>query len=169
MSTESPGAQLRHERKAGDIGWVLGKHGDYYSHQHGFDLSFEAAVAQILANFAGSFDANRERLWIAEDDGRRLGSIMLIHEGDEGSTPISRLRLFYVDDAARGTGLGSRLIRACLDFSRASGYGAVVLDTVRELAAARHLYVREGFELVRSFEHARWGPKVNEECWRLDF
>ena len=167
MSIDGP--RLRHQRRGGDIGWVLHTHGEYYTRHHGFGLNFESTVARILAEFSESCDERRERLWIAEDDERRLGSIMLIHEGDEGSTPISRLRLFYVDEAARGTGLGSRLIRACVDYSRACGYGAIVLDTVQQLTAARRLYQREGFRVVHSFEHATWGPKVDEEVWRLDF
>lgn len=160
---------LRHRPRPGDIGWVLRRHGDYYFEDHGFDTVFEAAVARILADFAENRDDRRERLWIAERDEQRLGSIMLIHEGDEDGTPISRLRLFYVDPGARGLGLGSTLIRTCLDFSRDCGYGAVVLDTVKSLGAARRLYEREGFRLTRSFPHAQWGPPVDEESWRLDF
>ena len=172
--TSDPQAiELRHHLKPGDIGWVLQCHGHYYFENHGFGLEFESIVSRILTDFATDHDEVRERLWIAEEpSGRRLGSVMLIHEPREdgkASQPWSRLRLFYVDPETQGRGIGNLLIRACLDFSRACGYGGVVLDTVRQLSAARYLYVREGFELVKTYSHNEWGPQVDEEVWRLTF
>lgn len=160
---------LRHDLIPGDIGWVLQSHAESYARDQGFDLKFEALVARILTDFALDHDAERERLWIAEQGGRRLGSIMLLHDGENDRGAVSRLRLFYVDAAGRGRGVGSRLIETCLGFARHLGYRSMVLDTVRELPAARRMYQRHGFRLLTSKPQREWSVDVNEETWRLDF
>jgi hypothetical protein len=56
-------------RVPGDMGWVVQSHGAFYAREYGFDSSFEGLVAEITAKFLASFDASRERCWIAEIEG----------------------------------------------------------------------------------------------------
>ena len=155
------------EHRSGDLGWVVYRHGVLYRQHPGFNEKFEALVASIVADFGERNNPRHDRLWIAEQGGEKVGSIMLVKERDD----ISRLRLFLVEPSARGLGLGRQLIDTCLAFSRSVGYRSVVLSTVRELAAARHLYQSYGFELVQhdTEPHRKWGPAVHNEEWRLDF
>ncbi len=155
------------EHRSGDFGWVVYRHGVLYRQFPGFNEKFEALVASILADFGERNNPRHDRLWIAEQGGEKVGSIMLVKEQGD----ISRLRLFLVEPSARGLGLGRQLIDTCLAFARSVGYRSVVLSTVRELAAARHLYQSYGFELFQHEDepHRKWGPPVHNEEWRLDF
>ncbi|MEM8932753.1 MAG: bifunctional helix-turn-helix transcriptional regulator/GNAT family N-acetyltransferase [Acidobacteriota bacterium] len=155
------------EHGPGDLGWVLRRHGELYTEVYGFDHRFEALVAKIVGDFAFDHDPRRERLWIAEDGGQPVGSIMLVAEGDE-PTDVARLRLFLVEAHARGRGVGSRLMETLLDFARRRGYRRIVLTTVSALDAARRLYERAGFTLTREVAHSDWSVSVVEEDWTLD-
>ncbi|MCG8459892.1 MAG: helix-turn-helix domain-containing GNAT family N-acetyltransferase [Holophagales bacterium] len=162
-SRERPKARIR-EHGPGDLGWMLQRHGELYRRHYEFDHRFEALVARIVLLFAEESDPARDRLWIAEADGERLGSIMHVHE--EGD--ISRLRAFLVEPRARGMGVGSDLLETCLDFSRRKGYRRMVLSTVSALDAARRLYERAGFVLTHEHDHADWSVPVTEQVWELD-
>lgn len=154
------------EHGPGDLGWVLERHGELYREIYGFDHVFEAMVAKILAAFALEHDERRERLWIADDGGRRLGSIMLVGEKQEPTT--ARLRLFLVEPHARGRGVGTQLVDTLLDFARRRGYRRMVLSTVDALHAARRIYERIGFRLTKSFPHRDWSVDVVEQEWLLE-
>lgn len=150
----------------GDLGWVAGRQGRLYADEYGFDASFEALVAEILVDFVRQHDPARERGWIAEreDTGDILGSVYCVRFSDE----VAKLRLLYVEPAARGTGLGSRLVTECIAFARAKGYRRMVLWTNDCLAAARHIYVRAGFTLVETEPHRSFGVDLVGENWALD-
>ncbi|MEO1085927.1 MAG: helix-turn-helix domain-containing GNAT family N-acetyltransferase [Acidobacteriota bacterium] len=154
------------EHGAGDLGWVLERHGELYREFYGFDHRFEALVGKILCDFGLDHDERRERLWIADQGGRRLGSIMLLTEGDDLST--ARLRLFLVEPHARGRGVGSALMYTLLDFARRRGYRSVVLSTVDALHAARKIYEKVGFRLLDSHPHRDWSVDVVEQEWLLE-
>ena len=73
---------VRHNLRAGDIGYLTYLHGVLYAEEQGWDHRFEALVADTLGEF-GKSDSSRERIWIVELDGtedsespciRRLGS-----------------------------------------------------------------------------------------------
>lgn len=132
---------------AGDLGWILMRHGEVYSRDHGWGLAFEALVARVIADFAESHDPKREHCWIGEIDGARAGSIMLVRVDDS----TAKLRLLLVEPIARGRGLGRALVRTCLSFAAAAGYSQVVLFTCSTLLSARKIYEAEGFQLVREF------------------
>src|SRR6202142_1808975 len=87
-----PQAILR-EPRPGDIGWIVQSHGALYASEYGFDASFEGLVAEITAKFLGSFDASRERCWIADIDGTQVGSVFLVRHSDD----VAKLRLLLVD------------------------------------------------------------------------
>ncbi len=149
--------------QVGDIGWVVERHGALYAAEYGFDARFEALVAQVAGAFLGQNDPARERCWIAERDGARLGSVFLVQADDEQA----KLRLLLVEPAARGLGIGKQLVAECVGFARASGYKRITLWTNDVLVVARAIYQKAGFRLVASKAHTMFGPSIVGEDWEL--
>jgi DNA-binding MarR family transcriptional regulator/GNAT superfamily N-acetyltransferase len=159
----SPPAILR-EPRPGDMGWVVQSHGALYASEYGFDSSFEGLVAEITAKFLASFDASRERCWIADIDGAQVGSIFLVRYSDD----VAKLRLLLVDPAGRGQRLGQRLVAECIGFARACGYRKITLWTQSILVAARKIYQDAGFVLVATEPHRSFGQSLIGETWELE-
>jgi GNAT superfamily N-acetyltransferase len=148
----------------GDLGWVVWRHGVFYAEERGWDSTYEALVARIAAGFGERRDP-RERAWIAEIDGRPVGSVFCMRADRPGD--VAQLRLLLVEPEARGLGLGRRLVDECLAFARGTGYTEMVLWTVAGLAASRHLYVKAGFELESEQVEELFGDTVTAQWWRL--
>ena len=158
-----PPATLRGPRP-GDMGWVVQSHGSLYASEYGFDSSFEGLVAEIAAKFLSSFDASRERCWIAEIDGAQVGSIFLVRHTDE----VAKLRLLLVDPTGRGQGLGRRLVAECVAFARQCGYRKITLWTQSILVAARRNYQDAGFVQVATEPHRSFGQSLIGETWERE-
>ncbi len=152
--------------RVGDMGWVVYSEGLGYALQFGWDESFEALVAKIVADFIANYDASRERCWIAEIDGQHAGHIFLVKHPEELRT--ARLRLLYVEPSARGLGLGQALVRECIRFARTAGYKRVGLWTQSILAAAHRIYQRAGFRLVKEEAHHSFGYDLVGQEWELE-
>jgi DNA-binding MarR family transcriptional regulator/GNAT superfamily N-acetyltransferase len=150
--------------RPGDMGWVVERHGTVYYEEHGWDERFEALVARIVAQFIESFEPARERCWIAEHAGRRVGCVFLVKD-DEA---MARLRLLFVDPSARGLGLGRLLVDECVRFARDAGYRGIRLWTQQNLVAARHIYARAGFRMTHGEPHPNFGHDLVSEFWELD-
>lgn len=151
--------------RPGDMGWVVERHGAVYFEEYGWNEEFEALVAAITAEFIRKLDPARERCWIAQADGRRVGCIFLV----AGDAPgVAKLRLLLVEPAARGLGLGGRLVRECVDFARAAGYERITLWTQENLTAARHLYEHAGFRRTARQPHHSFGKDLIGETWELE-
>jgi DNA-binding MarR family transcriptional regulator/N-acetylglutamate synthase-like GNAT family acetyltransferase len=159
----APAAAILREPRPGDMGFVVQSHGARYASEYGFDSSFEALVAEITAKFLTSFDASRERCWIAEIDGAAVGSVFLVRHDDE----IAKLRLLLIEPAGRGHGLGQRLVAECIAFARACGYRKITLWTQSILTAARRIYQDAGFVLVATEPHRSFGQSLIGETWEM--
>lgn len=152
------------EPAAGDLGWVVRKHGEVYDAEFGWGEGFEALVAKAVAGYAVDRDPLREQMWIAALDGRPVGCVMCVR-GDEPG--IGRLRLLLVDPAVRGYGLGSQLVRRCVKFAQEAGYSELTVRTDSVLAAARALCTRIGFTVVGEMPYRRYGTESTGQEWRL--
>ncbi|WP_088285965.1 GNAT family N-acetyltransferase [Ideonella sp. A 288] len=160
----------------GDIGWIISRHGALYAREYGWDLRFEALVARIAADFIDRFDATREACWIAERTGtdgvpERLGCVVLVQARDDATGAIdpgvAQLRLLLVEPAARGLGVGRRLVAECTRFARDAGQTSLRLWTQSNLVAARAIYQREGYRLVGTEPHHSFGHALVGEIWDM--
>jgi DNA-binding MarR family transcriptional regulator/N-acetylglutamate synthase-like GNAT family acetyltransferase len=154
---------LLRPHQVGDIGWIAHRQGLLYAEEYGWDESFEALVAEIAARFVKRFDAARERCWIAEREGAIVGSVFLVRQNQR----VAKLRLLYVEPAARGLGIGARLTDECIRFARAKGYKTLTLWTNDVLVSARRIYQAAGFRLVKEERHHSFGKDLVGQNWSL--
>jgi DNA-binding MarR family transcriptional regulator/N-acetylglutamate synthase-like GNAT family acetyltransferase len=148
----------------GDLGWIVARNAELYAAEYGWDASYEALVAHIVADFAASQDPAYERAWIADVAGLRAGCVMCVRADED----TAKLRLLLVEPAFRGLGVGRRLVDACVAFARDAGYRRMTLWTQSILTAARRIYGTVGFELVESAPHRSFGADLVEETWNLE-
>ena len=148
--------------KPGDLGWVVHRHGVLIAAEFGWDMGFEAKIAEILGGFGRQ--PGREQGWIAERDGEILGSVFVMLDDEE----TARLRVLYVEPQARGLGLGRQLVDLCIAFARQAGYRKLVLWTHEFQKSARRIYQAAGFALVSSETHHSFGVEVVSETWELE-
>jgi DNA-binding MarR family transcriptional regulator/GNAT superfamily N-acetyltransferase len=161
-TAERTSFRLRQHR-AGDMGWIVSRQSALYAEEYGWTTEYEALAAEIVAQFLKTSDPARERCWVAERDEAPLGAVMIVKH----SETVAKLRLLHVERAARGLGIGRRLVAECVGFARAAGYEKITLWTQSNLLAARHLYEAAGFTCVASEPHHRFGKDLIAETWDL--
>jgi DNA-binding MarR family transcriptional regulator/GNAT superfamily N-acetyltransferase len=149
---------------SGELGWIVQRHGELYEQAHGWDATFEAMVAAVVADFGAGHDPAREAGWIADVDGCPVGSVLCVRRDDE----TAQLRVLLVDPATRGMGLGTRLVDECLRFARRAGYRRIVLATYSAMVEARRIYERAGFTVTSATPVHHFGQDLVEEEWSRD-
>lgn len=159
----TPGPVILRGHGLGDIGWITHRHGILYGQEYGWDQTFEILVAEILAALVTTFDPEREGSWVAERDGAAIGSVFVVRVSDT----VGKLRLLYVEPGARGSGLGRRLVDACIGFAREKGYRTLTLWTNDVLVPARRIYRAAGFTRVSGEPVHAFGKDMVSETWEL--
>jgi GNAT superfamily N-acetyltransferase len=157
---------------AGDLGWVLQRHGTAYAAEFGWDATFEDFCARIIGEFPALRDSapGRAEGWVAEVNGVPAGSVFCVpdaatpNKGAPGGA-TARLRLLLVEPWARGLGLGRQLVARCLDFARQAGYADIVLLTYDQLPAARRVYQAAGFTLDSEHPEEAFGQRMMCQTW----
>jgi len=155
---------LLRQHQPGDMGWIVHRQAILYAEEYGWDGTYEALAAEIVAQFIKNYDPKCERCWIAEKDGERVGAVFVAKASDQ----TAKLRLLHVEPEARGLGIGKRLVDECVRFARQAGYQKMALWTQSILHAARHLYKQAGFRIVREEQHRSFGKDLTAETWELD-
>jgi GNAT superfamily N-acetyltransferase len=153
---------LRALDRPGDLGWVVERHGALYGLEFGWDQSFEALVAGIVADFE---PGPREAGWMAEVDGRRVGCVLCTASPLEG---VAKLRALLVEPEARGLGVGRLLAERCIEFARDAGYTRIELWTTANLEAAGRLYEALGFRVVREEREEAFGAELLSRHMELE-
>lgn len=161
---ERPRSFVLRPPEPGDLGWIVQFHGATYTEEFGWDVRFEALIAEIVSGFARDHDPAREACWIADVDGKPAGSIFCMRKSER----VAQLRLLCVDRRARGLGIGTRLVEECVRFARRAGYVKLTLWTNDVLTDARRIYDRTGFELVDEQPHSDFGPPVVGQSMALE-
>ncbi|MCK1390710.1 helix-turn-helix domain-containing GNAT family N-acetyltransferase [Bradyrhizobium sp. 1] len=156
-----PAAVVLRSHRVGDMGWVISRQAAAYAADYNWDISYEALIAEICAQFIKNYDAAREHCWIAEVGGEPVGSIFLVKATDE----TAKLRLLQVEKKARGLGVGRALVEQCLQGARERGYSKMTLWTQSILVAARGIYKAAGFKLVATEPHRSFGQDLIGETW----
>ena len=161
---------LIRDHQPGDMGWVVQQHGELYAREYGLNHEFEAFVATLVSRFLTNFNPAREHCWIAERygeiadfRGEIAGAVFLVSK----SPKVAQLRMLIVDPAARGLGIGHRLVEECIRFARQTGYSKITLWTNDILTAARRLYEQTGFQLVKEEPHHSFGRDLIGQTWDL--
>jgi len=156
-----PESYLLRPLRPGDLGWVVHRHGVLYAEEYGWDDTFEALVARIVAEYVEHRDPQRENAWIAEVDGEPVGCVFCVKKDEQ----VAQLRILLVEPTARGLGIGARLVEECMRFARRAGYEEIMLWTNDVLEDARRIYERAGFELVEEEKHHSFGHDLVGQNW----
>lgn len=164
LLADNDSSYLLRDPRAGDMGTVVQQQAELYTREYGWNSEFEALVAEIVARFLREFDPSGERCWIAEKDGKVIGSVFVVRH-DEST---AKLRMLYVDASARGLGIGNRLVEETLRFARQAGYKRMILWTTSILTDARKLYQRAGFQLVEEEPVHSFGKDLVSQTWAKD-
>ena len=154
---------LLRQHQPGDMGWIVHRQAILYAEEYGWDETYEALAAEIVAQFIKNYDPKHERCWIAEKDGARVGAVFVAKASEE----VAKLRLLHVEPGARGCGIGKRLVEECVRFARNAGYQKITLWTQSILHAARHIYKQLGFRVVNEEQHHSFGKDLTAETWEL--
>jgi DNA-binding MarR family transcriptional regulator/GNAT superfamily N-acetyltransferase len=149
--------------RPGDLGWVVERNGALYDAECGWDRTYEALVASVVAGYVRDHDPERENAWIAEADGVRVGGVFCVKRTDD----VAQLRLLHVEPDTRGMGVGAALVDACVRFAAETGYTEIMLWTTALQRPAHRLYEWAGFVLTEEEPPVeRFGDVIHGQVWR---
>jgi DNA-binding MarR family transcriptional regulator/GNAT superfamily N-acetyltransferase len=163
QQSSNPADVILREPRSGDYGWAIERHGVIYHAQFGWGPRFEGLVAELFGKFAINHDPTRERCWIAEVDGERVGCVFVVQREPK----VAQLRCLLVEPKARGKGVGAALVNECISFARSAGYERMMLWTNKGLDSARRIYESVGFQLVEEQSHEDFGVPLVGQNWEM--
>jgi GNAT superfamily N-acetyltransferase len=156
--------RIRAGSGAADVNELVRLHREVYEREFGLEPSFaDEIVVQLAELRRGGWPGPREGFWLAEEDGRTVGSITLYTVTDE----LARLGHLVLLPEARGSGGGRRLVAKVLETAREAGYKHLELGTFSDLGPAIALYRSVGFEKVSGEHRVRWGRAMEWENYEL--
>ncbi|MGI9547273.1 MAG: GNAT family N-acetyltransferase [Flavobacteriaceae bacterium] len=94
-----------------------------------------------------AFSITGATYFVAEADKQILGGAGVIHLKDEVSD-ICELQKMDVLKSARGMGIGSKLLKKCLQSATILGYKRCYLESMSNMSASQELYSRNGFRFL---------------------
>ncbi len=150
--------------RPGILGAMIRAHMDYYAPHWGFGTAFETKLATEAGAFMDRFDPSRDLIASEWQAGQMSGCVFV--DGSQVDGAGLHLRWFIVDDGARGSGLGRRLMDRAMAHCDASGLDLCWLTTFAGLDAARKLYQQAGFVLVSESGDDQWQGGVREQMWQ---
>ena len=92
-----------------------------------------------------------------------VGSAFVVRK----SKTTAHLRILILSPEARGLSLGGKLCDECIAFAREKGYKKMTLWTNACLLAARAIYVKRGFKLIKAEPYQGFGLNLLGEIWEL--
>jgi len=157
------------EYPPGLIGVVAALFGKCIAASHHVNWTLDAMIAEQQCEFFRRFDPNRDRVWIAMEQGMPGGALTIDGPRMESGREFARLRFFILDEKLRGRGIGRRLVAEAMQYCREQGYPGVFLTTLPGLDAALQLYQEQGFTLVHESSETFHGSPHIEQTWECKF
>ncbi|MDO4989626.1 MAG: GNAT family N-acetyltransferase [Eubacteriales bacterium] len=141
--------------RRGEEEYVARLHERLYSEEYGWGPEFVRYAVEIPRHFAGKERNDREELFIAEQGGRPVGSMMLCATEDPD---VGQLRVFAVEKDCRRQGIGAALLQAALEKAKSAGYTKLILWTADAVTDALRKYETLGFRVMETKENRSWRP-----------
>ena len=112
-----------------------------------------------LGNIRGFYQTGRGNFWVAEIEGRTVGTIGLLDIGDSEAS----LRKMFVAAPFRGKahGIAQRLLEEVLDWATKKGIKRIYLGTTEKFLAAHRFYEKNGFLEIEKGELPRTFPVMS--------
>ena len=155
---------IRTDLQPGDLSFLISSHTEHYLKVHGYATPFENIIAKAVVEFYESYDPDQSRIWIVEENGYRLGSLLLQDRGKE-----AHLRMFLLLPDARGSGIGRELLRRFIAFCHDKNYVSAYFWTTDEQVAAGKLYRSFGFRVTEEQVSEAFGRPLLNQRYELVF
>ena len=110
------------------------------------DLSFQS-IDDELKDLSEKYSPPEGRLLCAEIDNKIVGCVAY-HKHNSERCEMKRL---FVREEYRKFHVGQKLVEAILDYAKSDGYNEMVLDTIKPLKNAIHLYKKFGFVEIEPY------------------
>ena len=152
--------------KKGEEDYIADAHERIYLEEFGWGPNFSKYAKQVVYDYAALPKRENSEMWVAETEGKLVGSIML--QPAEGTSETGQLRLFLVEKAYRKLGIGSALMQTALKAAEDWGFKHLTLWTAEPNTDARAYYAKLGFTITETMEATDWtldGSIVIEEKW----
>jgi len=135
--------------KPAALSFILGS--QQYEHAFEPDRRLDPGVAdEYYAALTGRVLTNKGRIFVADENGCAIGwAVFLVEQNAlfvvEAQRSYGYIAELYVNESARGLGVGRALIAACEDEARRLGLGQIMIGVLARNARAAGIYERAGY------------------------